>query len=154
MENDAAYATHLDFLTRLGPGVRTVLELGAGKYSTSLFLNRDVYPDLTQLVSVEHVREWIELLPQDPRLMTIIVEDPATSVLPHLGEVKFDLVFVDNSPCEYREKAILWLKAHTRGVKIVIHDFEYDAYQVAAEGFAHIEVDKTLVPWTAMVWND
>jgi len=154
MENDAAYVTHLPFLTRLGPGVRTVLELGAGKYSTSLFLNRDIYPDLTQLVSVEHVREWIELLPQDSRLMTIIVEDPAVNVLPHLAPIKFDLVFVDNSPCEYREKAILWLKQHTHRTRVVIHDFEYDAYRAAAAGFTYTEEDRSLTPWTAMVWND
>jgi hypothetical protein len=52
------YASHLGLLTRIGPGITQVLELGAGQYSTPLFLDRAVYPDLKRLVSIEPDRKW------------------------------------------------------------------------------------------------
>jgi predicted O-methyltransferase YrrM len=147
------YASHLGLLTRIGPGITQVLELGAGQYSTPLFLNRAVYPDLERLVTIEPVIEWALTLKPEPRLTIVITSMPPVEILSDLITVPFDLFFVDNHPAEEREAVIKWL-AHTGGVRVVIHDFEETRYQRAAMNFYHTEIDKTATPWTALCSND
>lgn len=137
------YASHLDVLRRMGKGVRSVLELGSGQYSTNLFLDRSVYPDLNLLVTVEPDAEWRAKLPSDPRLN---VWDEA------IPDVRADLIFVDSHPESRRIADIAFLSGRPH-VRVVIHDFEHEPYQRAAR-FDHIEIDKTLTPWTAVCWND
>ena len=50
------FATHVPLLRAVGKGIKTVLELGAGEFSTRLFLDRTYYPDLIELVTVEQDR--------------------------------------------------------------------------------------------------
>ena len=56
------HASHLPVLIGIGmkSRIRRVLEIGSGPYSTPLFLNLEVFPDLTELVSVEPNAEWAQ----------------------------------------------------------------------------------------------
>jgi hypothetical protein len=75
-----AFATHIPVLVGVATllEVRCVLELGVGRYSTPLFLNRDVFPSLTQLDSLEDDPGWAEdaavLAHADPRLHLRVVD--------------------------------------------------------------------------------
>ncbi len=150
------YASHIPFLRNLGDTTTSVLELGAGKYSTPLFLNREAYPMLTHLLTVEHDRKWAMSIEPDARLTLAITSDPV-QFLTRLRLSDYDFIFVDNGAdgdWQSREAVIRYLAERTLYTAVIIHDFEYEPYQVAASGFAHVEVDKTLTPWTAMCWND
>lgn len=149
------YASHIPFLTRIGKGVHSVLELGCGLYSTSLFLDLTVYPDLVKLVSVEHDYTWARRMALDPRLTMIITPEPIEDYLATLNLGQFNLIFVDNSTdWETRAKTIRWLAQQDLGqARVVIHDYEYASYQEAAAGFTRRIVDSTTLPHTAMVWK-
>jgi predicted O-methyltransferase YrrM len=142
------YASHLHVLRRLGKGARWVLELGGGLYSTPLFLDRHVFPDLERLVTVEPDATWVAKLPKDDRLCVWPTAIPVYAFM----ERKYDLVFVDSAPEATRIKDIGWL-TFVSDQRVVIHDFEHEPYRQAAK-FDHIEIDKTLTPWTAVCWND
>ena len=64
--------------------VRSVLELGSGPFSTSLFLDRRVFPDLEKLTSYEDDLRWAALVAErvgtDPRLDFRVVESVSHSV--------------------------------------------------------------------------
>lgn len=152
------YASHLPFLRRHGKGVTCVLELGMGQYSTPMFLDREVYPDLLELISLEHDLAWANRLKaqiRDPRWLPIVRPEPFEKFLACLALAHFTLIFVDHSTDWQRRAAtIRWLAEQELGkAKVIIHDFEEPCYQEAAEGFRFKIVDTTVIPHTAMVWK-
>ena len=127
----------------------SVLELGAGLFSTPTFLNRRVFPKLERIVSVEDDPNWAAQVQQangDNRL-TVIKNLPAI-------DSKFDLLFVDNSQSEFvRKDTIRKVVQESEGSIVVVHDAEYQEYWsevVHFEKFLRIE---TYEKWTAIGHN-
>jgi hypothetical protein len=151
------YGSHITFLTSLGGDVSTVLELGSGLYSTPLFLNRDAFPKVTRVVSVEHNQVWADKVSTfctDERLTLIVTPEPIEGYLATLTLDEFDLIFVDNSDGQDgRIKTIEYLGEKAARSKVVIHDFEHDFYRNAARNFPNKIVDTQHVPHTALVWK-
>ena len=147
------FATHVNMLRALGPGVKTVLELGAGEFSTRLFLDERYYPDLEELVTVEQDRNWV-IDNGDPRHRIAIVEEPIEPFLALVDLSKVDLIFCDNSTFGDRRCATLrWIAEHVGGSLVVAHDFDVSSYAEAAAGFEHRIVDDRQAPWTALLWR-
>src|SRR5688572_6204366 len=96
------YSTHLSVLHALGAALRIeqVLELGAGYYSTPMFLNRKYFPHLKTLVSDEPNNEWREKVRRqigsDRRWM--LVSMPTEGVIADLSW--YDLIFIDSGETE------------------------------------------------------
>ena len=96
------YATHMPVLIALAVVVRPrrVLELGSGPFSTSLFLDKDVFPDLETLVSYEDDEEWapvvMDALGTATRLDFRMVDEVREAV-PVADLDSFDLIFIDDS---------------------------------------------------------
>jgi hypothetical protein len=59
-----AYGSHVPALCSLAESfkIETVLEYGGGDFSTSAFLNRRMFPDLTSLRTLENKEVWFEML--------------------------------------------------------------------------------------------
>jgi len=152
------YATHIATLAAVGKDVRFVLELGAGRYSTKVFLDYQFYPKLERLVSIEHDSEWIKILKkeiEDGRLELIHVNEPIEDFLKTIDLTSFDLIFVDNSTSSERRIAtIQFLAAQNLKCKVVLHDYDYAPYREAAGGFKNKVVYQEEIPNTAVVWND
>ncbi len=149
----STFATHINLLRALGPGIRTVLELGAGEFSTQLFLDRRYYPDLEELVTVEQNREWV-IAPDDMRHKIAIVAEPIEPFLGLVGLDACDLIFADNSMLrERRCDTLRWLACHVGRSLVVAHDFEIEMYREAAAGFDHAIIDDRQEPWTALLWR-
>lgn len=145
------FATHLNLLRALGPGIKTVVELGAGEFSTPLFLDRVYYPDLIELVTVEQNREWVKDN-GDPRHKIAIVEEPIEPFLALVGWHTVNLVFVDNSTYgERRCDTLRWLSRHIGNTLVVVHDFDVPSYAEAAKDFDCILIDDRQKPWTALM---
>jgi predicted O-methyltransferase YrrM len=159
-EADPPFSTHLPLLTTLGMlrPIRSVLELGSGPFSTPLFLDRTVYPDLERLVSYEDVPEWEAVVREaagpDPRLDLRMV--PAVSEAVPVGELgDFDLIFIDDSRRLAERARTIKTVGQTRPRAIVvIHDIEWRPYYRAAKrGFDHVLPVVAFTPQVAMCWN-
>ena len=145
---DDPYATHLRLLSQLGGlrgGIKSVLELGAGMHSTPMFLNRECYPHLTRLLTVEHNADWaarVEAATQDPRRTILVIPEPIETYLSTFNLSEFDLVFVDNSEhYDFRIKTIEYVAANATTSLVVLHDFQYEYYQEASNGLNNFIVD-------------
>lgn len=155
-EQSSLFATHLNLLRAIGPGIRSVLELGTGEYSTSLFTNRRYYPDLVELISVESDKHWMEIAPRsDPRQKMAFVPEPIEPFLAMIPLDKVDLIFCDNSASGERRCATLrWLAGHVTRSLVVAHDYDVPSYADACRGFDHAIVDDRQSPHTALLWRE
>lgn len=152
--NDDAYGSHVPFLTWVGHHIRPIrhiLELGAGRYSTPLWLDRGVFPNVVKVVSVEHDTQW---LPQitDQRLQVVTTNDVAAYAEALLNVDPYDLVFVDNGQAEEDRiraiDAVMWLP----GIPLVVlHDWENKRYRAAAEGHYDWAITDDATPRTALL---
>lgn len=147
------YGSHLPFLAWIGQHMRpisSVLELGAGKFSTPMWLNRDYFPQVESVVSVEHDERWLPLV-NDPRLR-VVHTDVALYAEALMDLSPYDLVFVDNGTCaEERVRAITAVLACTSVPLVVLHDWENESYRWAArEGYSWVITDDA-TPQTALL---
>ena len=71
--------------------IRRVLELGAGYNSTPLFLNRDAFREVIELVSLEDDPEWLQ------RVKERIGDDPRVAFVDSIPDNldRFDLILID-----------------------------------------------------------
>jgi predicted O-methyltransferase YrrM len=155
-----AYASHLCLLSELGgirDGVKRVLELGSGIYSTPLFLNKEFYPYVIEVVSIEHNPDWADIVRAkcpDDRLKLIVVPEPTETYLETLDLDSFDLIFVDNSDSfERRIKTIEYLGRVCTDSLVVFHDFQFEPYQESAMDFPNKIIDKRSPTHTAIAWK-
>jgi hypothetical protein len=158
--HETDYATHIPILAAVSAlaNPKSITEFGAGDYSTAMFLNRSVFPDLNSLVSLENDETWYarmrEMLGGDNRLdLRQIRGDLSHAVTEQL--LAADLIFIDDSMAAIRKQTILAVgdKAPD-GVPVVIHDAEYLWTRMAIRrAFDHYFVFKAFQPQTALAWN-
>lgn len=148
------YATHLPVLRALGKRLRigSVLEFGCGLYSTLEFLNRQSFPYLFVVDSVEEDVSWRGRILQEVRDSRLIFLTGAQQMARRIDA--YDLIFIDNGRAAVERVPVIRMmaEAQPRGV-VVIHDYEAPAYQEAARGFEHRLVYDALTPHTAVLWN-
>ena len=136
------YASHMPVLKAMCAYLhaRRVLELGAGIYSSTAFLET---ADLEKLVSVENDPAWARrATTNDPRHELILVNGAIADHIPPLEG--FDLVFIDDSvAAEDRVRTIQAVlgQAHP---PVILHDAENVAY-------AAVVAEMSPVPATAVV---
>jgi hypothetical protein len=135
-----AYGSHVPVLIDLARqhAIRTVLECGAGWYSTPTFLDRLSFPDVMRLVSLEDIPRWYEgvkgVCDPDTRWELWKVDDMARAV-DGLDLSEFDLIMIDNGQTADERVAVIEavVSQHPHGL-IVIHDYENPAYAVQEAG--------------------
>lgn len=150
-----AYASHLPFLAWIGTHVRpikSVLELGAGRYSTPMWLDRGVFPDVERVVCIEQDEVW---LPQiaDSRLQVVHMSN--VSFAENVDLDAYDLVFIDNgSGAEGEGERVHTIQAimrHPMVPLVVVHDWENERYRQAVEGRYDWAVLDGATPQTALL---
>jgi hypothetical protein len=97
-----AAATHIPILIALSEltAVKTVIEFGSGLYSTPLFLDRSIFPNLDVLCSHENDKSWVHKIKRrckDRRLGLVEVEGPIHSVAAKTDFSTCDICFIDDS---------------------------------------------------------
>lgn len=155
-----AYATHVPVLVGLARllRIKCVLEFGSGRYSTMAFLDRNVFPQLEILHSVEDDEVWrdevLNLTGGDPRLCVELVGTPHETAV-RVSPEKYDLILIDDSrSVENRVRTIQSLMSKkTQPALLVIHDFEIPDYRSAAKmrGF-HSFRFRALLPETGVLF--
>ena len=99
--------------------IDSVIEFGAGLYSTHLFLDLEAFPDLTSLVTFEHKNDWAEKVRvNDQRHKLIII--PAQDFLNNSKGMNSDFIFLDCAPSKMRFE--LLPQALTMAPIVGIHD--------------------------------
>lgn len=156
------YASHLPILLGLQRArpLRSVLELGAGDFSTGTFLDRACFPDLVRLTSVEVNPEWRAKVESsfgaDPRLDLLGAGSSTTrEAISAVDLEAYDLVFIDDSDrATERAASIAAVVAATpRHPFLVIHDFEVPEYRRATAALDHVFLFSCFNPMTGVGWN-
>jgi len=116
------YASHIPVLQTVAKEltIKTVIEFGCGFYSTSVFLNRFFFPDLTNLYSYETNEKWYELIKEnvlDQRLNIILLNK--IEIGSYAYEFPVDLVFIDG---EKRIRGKIIREMQFLGELFVCHD--------------------------------
>lgn len=155
---ELAYATHLPILVAISKvcDIRRVLELGSGVYSTPLYLDRAIFPNLVSLVSLENEPEWgatvLATAGSDSRLDLRLVTAIAPAIPESLDE--YDLIFVDDSRTSAERSATIREVIRRRPTGLVaIHDFEQRSYRRAARSFGHRLIFGSFTPQVGVVWS-
>lgn len=155
------YATHVPVLIGLA-GLRRierVLELGCGNYSTQTFLNRSVFPDLKELLSLETDPLWARTMrtnvAADPRCRIAFSSGAVADALASIDLDYFDLILVDDSTTsEQRSATIRTLSAlQPQAPWLLIHDYEIPEYRRAAAAFSHKFTFNAYNPQSGLVFN-
>ncbi len=155
--------THVPVLLALGRfiPITQVVELGSGDWSTRIFLDRDLFPELTALHVAEDQEYWSQRCQHrygsDPRLQMQVCPAGVAQSLEHLPLRESSLVLVDDSISLAGRVATIRAIGQLRsGLRVVaIHDFEIKAYAEAAFeaglGKPHAVIN-ALGPATALYW--
>lgn len=148
------YTTHVPVLIGLSRlyEIKKVIEYGSGFYSTPLFLDRRVFPDLEHLTSCENSEQWtVDVIARTG-------ESSAGRHIWHSGSFEnpvdqsFDLAFVD-SDTELNKIKDIELCSKRNGFT-VIHDFEWPPYRAEVERtFQHYMEFPFFNPTTAVCWR-
>jgi predicted O-methyltransferase YrrM len=161
--SDQPYQSHVPVLTELAGLLkpRRVAEFGMGNYSTSVFLDRNLFPSVERLSSFENDREWFANIQQkhhnDSRFDPHFVTSPMWKAAITLRADEFDLVFVDDSSrANERVKTILALRLArgiTCGPLVVVHDVDQPRYRAATLLFPKRRYFRASSPQTgALCW--
>lgn len=158
----APYLTHVPVLlaaARWRP-LEFVLEFGCGDNSTSAFLNLLLFPQLLRLQSYENDAAWAARIRNqvgpEPRLDLRLLDGAVSSVVKEVDLEQFDLIFIDDSITGEERSATIRAVAARRPRRaiVVVHDFEYYPYRVAARPFKHRFRFTGQNPNTGMLWNE
>ena len=77
--------------------IRSIIEFGAGPYSTYLFLDPDAFPLLESLATFEHDGIWAEKIKVDDPRHRLFILPPEKFATMSTG-MKADFVFLDSGP--------------------------------------------------------
>lgn len=159
--SDQPYATHMPILTQLAQQVkpRRIAEFGMGHFSTSVFLDRSIFPSLELLTSFEDDPEWFSIMAQkhspDSRLEANLVSPPMWKAALRLRASDYDLIFVDDSKsARERSRTLLALrlsKGVTRRPVVVVHDVDLPRLRAATLIFPSRKYFRDFCPQTGVL---
>lgn len=156
------YPTHVPVLVGLARLIKVerVLELGCGNYSTPLFLNRNAFPDLIGLDSIDNDPHWADQMAPwiggDPRGKLTVVTGAISHALEGVQLQNYDLILVDDSTDVDQRAATIGQVASNCSPSsiVVIHDYEIRTYRDAARAFQKRFAFTALNPSTGVGWGD
>jgi predicted O-methyltransferase YrrM len=159
--SEEPFKTHVPVLIQLAQSLkpRNVVEFGMGYFSTSVFLDRTLFPSVERLTSFEDDPQWFSMIAKkhspDPRFEPHLVSTPMWKVSRKLRASDYDLVFVDDSKqSRDRVRTILALRLArgiTKGPVVVVHDVEQPRYRAATMVFPNRKYFHELCPQTGVL---
>ncbi len=132
-----SYLTHIPVLLALGEHcqVRRVLELGCGIYSTLALLDKECFPEIERLDSIENHADWGEKVRQsaggDERLNLQVIAGAMADGVKSLDLESYDLIFVDDSLTTGGRSRTIHSLTFVRRPIVVIHDYDTPVYRLS-----------------------
>lgn len=163
--SEDAYSTHLPVLCAIAGIIQPtrIIEFGSGLISTTTFLDRNIFPKLTSLLSFENSRDWYgtvaSQIGDDARLQYRFVDGSMGDAVSSDDVSTADLIFIDDEdslppPLLRRADTIAAVAARRpAGIPIVIHDIELRHLHRSAMSFDHVFRFDALHPQTGVAWN-
>jgi predicted O-methyltransferase YrrM len=159
--SEQPYRTHVPVLLQLAQSLRPrrIAEFGMGHFSTSIFLDRMLFPSVEQLSSFEDDPEWFSTIEhkhsRDARFDAHLVLTPMWKAAMRLRALDYDLVLVDDSKrAGDRVRTLLALrlaKGVTKGPVVVVHDVDQPRYRAATLLFPNRAYYNELSPQTGVL---
>lgn len=122
------YNSHFEVLKVLGNlkyyEIQSVIEFGAGEYSTKHFLNKDIFPKLEVLISFESDSKYCDIIDVKRHFPILCSDTNAIRNLRIMPQV--DLIFVDGKYEASRVPTAMAAKEYSP--LIVVHDMENTNY--------------------------
>ena len=153
------YATHVPVLVACAHVFKParILELGSGRNSTPLFLNREIFTDVVEVLSLENDAQWFGKLDdlKDVRLERRLVDGAISDAIESIDCSRFDLVFVDDSrTARERKRTLDSLRRRVGGHQIIVaHDFDLWPIRLALYSYASHHGIVALTPHCGFAWN-
>jgi SAM-dependent methyltransferase len=160
-EKEHSAGTHIPILIGLNRllSIERVLELGCGRYSTTLFANHLAFPNLERLDSLENDPFWFDqiavLAAEDKRINLTLVQKPIHIAVLDLDLAQYDLILVDDNIIDTSRAETLRTitRRHAERNIIVVHDFEHKMYRQKTVGIQHRFRFTALNPNTGVAWK-
>jgi predicted O-methyltransferase YrrM len=159
--SEQPYKTHVPVLLQLAQSFkpRRIAEFGMGHFSTSIFLDRTLFPFVDQLTSFEDDPEWFSTIEhkhsRDTRFDARLVTTPMWKAAMRLHASDYDLILVDDSKrASERVRTLLALrlaKGVTKGPVVVVHDVDQLRYRAATFVFPNRTYFHELAPQTGVL---
>jgi predicted O-methyltransferase YrrM len=159
--SEQPYSTHVPVLLQLAQSLkpRRIAEFGMGHFSTSIFLDRMLFPSVEQLTSFEDDPEWFSTIEhkhsRDARFDAHLVLTPMWKAARRLRASDYDLVLVDDSKrAGDRVRTLLALRLArgvTKGPVVVVHDVDQPRYRAATFLFPDRSYCNELSPQTGVL---
>lgn len=152
--DDDAYGSHAGALRLIGANlpIRSVAEFGSGRFSTPLFLDRSVFPQVEMIFSYESNPNWAKSVRdenKDKRLQVILC--PLNEMVDMVYPTEADLVFIDCDDVKdgrhdfsERKRLIEKWSSHPSAV-VVVHDCNFTNIRPAVAA-APFKYKATFVP--------
>lgn len=157
--SDDPYATHLPVLVGLATRreIRAVLEIGSGKHSTALFMNKAIYRHTEEITSYENNSHWFAMMKSvvqgDSRVDLRFREGDLSDYVKEVDVSRYDLVFVDDAMTAAARAATVEAVLRQNPKVVVIHDFEVFAYRRIAHRLSEPYRIKALLPNVGVCGN-
>jgi len=118
--------------------IEIVLEFGVGEISTISFLNKENFPNLKKLITVEFQKKWVDeitkLVGCDTRWNMIITKNE--TIIPDINE-KINIVLVDSLTIEGRIALLTQLNNLNFYDFIILHDSQHTSYNSIISKFMY-----------------
>jgi len=94
------YGSHVPLLHFIGKtfDIKLIVEFGLGKFSTPIFLNKDIFPSVEKLHSYETSKSWIRKIRKtfsDSRHSITKISKEKDKLFNHKYPMDIDLIFID-----------------------------------------------------------
>lgn len=159
--SEEPYKSHVPVLIQLAKSLRPrrIAEFGMGRFSTSIFLDRTLFPFVEKLTSFEDDPEWFSIItkehPPNSGFEAKLVSSPMWKTVIGLSASDYDLIFVDDSKNDRdRAKTLLALrfaKGITKGPVVVVHDVELPRLRAMTLLFPGRRYFRDLCPQTGVL---
>jgi predicted O-methyltransferase YrrM len=159
--SEEPYGSHVSVLVQIAQSLRPhrIAEFGMGRFSTSVFLDRTVFPFVEKLTSFEDDPEWFSVItrehPPNSQFEANLVSSPMWKTALRLRASDYDLIFVDDSKNQRdRSKTLLALrlaKGITKGPVVVVHDVELPRLRAMTMLFPRRRYFRSLRPQTGVL---
>jgi predicted O-methyltransferase YrrM len=159
--SEEPYATHVPVLVGVAAAYRpkSLLEFGAGTFSTLSFLDDVAFPSLQRVESYENNREWFEQLrqrlPANARVHLQLVEGEMYRAVEGANPSGAGMIFIDDSPtAEARVPTVVEVARRCgTGPVVVLHDNDLRRLRLAARKFENRISFNAFNPQCCVMWH-
>jgi hypothetical protein len=155
------YATHVPILVGVAAAFRpeSLIEFGAGTFSTLSFVDDVAFPSLQRVESYENNRNWFEQvrekIPSNSRIHLQFVEGDMYRAVRNANTFGAAMIFIDDSPTAKERASTVDEVARQCGTRpvVVLHDYDLWRLRLATRKFENRISFDAFNPQSCVMWH-